>query len=113
MVTADVPAASAFYRELFGWGTQSMDMAPMGTFTVFTLGEDGIGGTPGMPVEGVPAHWSTVFAVDDCDAAVATATESGGTAIMEPFDTPIGRMAILSDPTGAMFQLIAIAQQPE
>ena len=113
VVTADVSAASAFYKELFGWGTQAMDMGPMGTYTVFTLGEDGIGGSPGMPVEGVPPHWSTVFAVDDCDAAVATATESGGTAIMEPFDTPIGRMAVVADPTGAMFQLITMAEPPQ
>ncbi len=111
VVTPDVPVATAFYHALFGWGTQTMEMGEQGTYTVFTLGEDGIGGSPGMPQEGIPPHWSTVFAVDDCDAAVATASGSGGNTIMEPFDTPIGRMAVIADPTGAMFQLIAMNEQ--
>lgn len=113
VITNDVPAATAFYTELFGWGTQTMDMGEQGTYTVFTLGEDGIGGSPGMPQPGVPPHWSTVFAVDDCAAAISTAVKQDGTVIVEPFTTPIGTMAVVADPTGAMFQLIELSEAAE
>ena len=36
-----------------------------------------------------------------------TATELGGTVVMEPLDLPdIGRIAVLQDPVGAAFQVI-------
>ena len=34
------------------------------------------------------------------------AAELGGSVIVPPFDTPVGRIAILSDPQGAMFSVI-------
>lgn len=116
VMTADVPAAAAFYGELFGWGTQEMDMGEMGTYTVFTLDseENGVAGGTGLPTEGVPPHWGTVFSVDDCDAAAARVGEAGGTVVAGPFDMPIGRGAACADPQGAMFQIIALApDQPE
>lgn len=112
VITADVAAAATFYGELYGWGTQTMDMGE-GSYTLFTLGEDGIGGSPGMPMDGIPPHWASVFAVDSCQAAVDTAAQGGGTTAVEPFDTPIGKIAVLADPTGAMFQIIELAQPEE
>jgi predicted enzyme related to lactoylglutathione lyase len=50
-----------------------------------------------------PAHWNVTFAVDDADASAAKVTELGGRVIMGPFDAPWVRMAIVSDPQGAMF----------
>jgi predicted enzyme related to lactoylglutathione lyase len=52
------------------------------------------------------------FAVADADATAAKATESGGTVIAAPFDTPVGRMAVLSDPQGAAFSIIQLPAQP-
>ena len=49
----------------------------------------------------VPAHWSTYFAVGDTDAAVATITGAGGAVMREPWDSPYGRMAVVSDDQGA------------
>lgn len=46
------------------------------------------------------------FNVADTDAAVARATEMGATLLMGPDDTPYGRLATLTDPTGATFKLI-------
>jgi predicted enzyme related to lactoylglutathione lyase len=57
--------------------------------------------------EGVPAHWSVYFGVDDADAALAKVVDLGG-AIVEPAeDTPYGRLATAVDPTGARFKLVA------
>ena len=45
------------------------------------------------------------FAVADADATVAKAVELGATVIMPVTDTPYGRLAQLTDPTGATFCL--------
>jgi len=45
------------------------------------------------------------FSVDDVDAAAAKAVELGGTVLRDPEDTPFGRMADLTDATGAPFKL--------
>ena len=124
VATPDVAAAAAFYGKLFGWGTQTMDMGDSGgssdggssdngTYTVFTLGEDGIGGATGLPAPGVPAHWSTVFATDDCAATAAAVAEAGGTVMAGPFDTPVGQIAVCADPQGAAFQVIQMAEQAD
>ncbi len=108
--TPDVETAAKFYGELFGWGTDEMDMGEQGTYTVFTLNSEGIAGGMNPPAEGVPPHWSTVFAVDDADACVEAARQAGGMIIAEPFDLPIGRQAVMADPQGAVFQVIQMAE---
>jgi uncharacterized protein len=55
---------------------------------------------------GTPNHWHVYFAVADADATVARATELGGSILVEPFDTPVGRMAVIRDPQGATFSII-------
>jgi hypothetical protein len=125
--TRDLEAAKAFYGAVFGWETLSLD----GGFQAWTLpgyGEylerDNPGLRKGMEEMGVttafadvvaainpitaeqgdvPAHWSVTFAVDDADASAATAGELGGTVIAGPFDAPWVRMAVITDPQGAMF----------
>ena len=57
--------------------------------------------------EGVPAHWAVYFAVADTDAAVKTAIELGGSVVIPAEDTPYGRIALVADPTGAPFRLVA------
>ncbi|MEE9414045.1 MAG: VOC family protein [Acidimicrobiales bacterium] len=108
--TSDVGAATTFYKELFGWNCQVMDMG-MGDYTIFELGEEGVCGAMNPPMEGIPAHWSTVFAVDDCNGTVETANSSGGSVVAEPFDIPIGRIAVLADPAGAVFQIIQMTAE--
>lgn len=111
VMTNDVPAAAAFYAELFGWGTQEMEMGEAGTYTVFTVGDSGVAGGTGLPpVEGTPPHWGTVFAVDDCDTALEAVTAAGGTVVAGPFDTPIGRSGACADPQGAVFQIIQLSE---
>jgi catechol 2,3-dioxygenase-like lactoylglutathione lyase family enzyme len=48
-------------------------------------------------------HWRACFAVADADATVAAARAGGGQVQLEPWDTPYGRMAVLTDPQGAAF----------
>ena len=51
----------------------------------------------------MPAFWQPYFAVEDCDKTVATAQSLGATICAPAFDVPnVGRMAVLSDPQGAL-----------
>ena len=110
LATTDQKAAVAFYRGLFGWTVNEQDMGPAGTYTIFQLGGQDVGAGYTMRAEerehGAPPHWNAYISVEDAGAAAARAHELGATVIAQPFDVmDAGRMAILQDPTGAMFQV--------
>ncbi|MEN8239686.1 MAG: VOC family protein [Actinomycetota bacterium] len=115
----DVDAAVAFYTELLGWSSSEMDMGDGNMYTMFSVGDRSNGGTwdisGAMPDE-VPAHWLTWFNVSDTDAVAGKTAELGGRVIKSPEDSPMGKMAILADPAGATFGIIAatsVDDQPE
>jgi hypothetical protein len=57
-------------------------------------------GAPPAPV------WNTYIWVDSADESVAKVKDAGGGVLTEPFDIPgAGRMAVVSDPSGAVFCL--------
>ena len=106
--TRDIPAAKAFYTEVFGWSANDMDMGGM-DYTEWKSGDKSVAGMlvmPEMVPAEVPAHWLVYFAVDDTDAAVSEATEAGAAIMVPPTDIPPGRFAVLSDPDGAVFAVI-------
>jgi hypothetical protein len=106
--TNDPGSAETFYREVFGWGTETTDM-PSGTYTSFLVGGRGVAGMMEIQPEWgpVPPNWSIYLGVDDVDASLAKATAMGGAAQMEPMDVPnVGRFVLLSDPQGAMFYIM-------
>lgn len=107
-MTDDVEGARRFYTEVFGWTTKDMDMGENGIYTIFQRG--GEAQTAGLmakpPGVEAPPHWVTYLATDDVDATVEKATKLGGMTYASPFDVPtIGRIAVLADPTGAVFGL--------
>jgi predicted enzyme related to lactoylglutathione lyase len=110
LITPDVDAAAKFYGDLFGWKAQTDDVGGGMMYTAFMLGDRTIGGAMKPPMDGIPPNWGVYFAVDDTDATVATATKGGASVIMEPNDIPPGRMAVLTDPQGAVFSVLALAQ---
>jgi predicted enzyme related to lactoylglutathione lyase len=60
-----------------------------------------------------PPAWLNYFAVDDTDESTDEVVKLGGNVVRAPFDTPYGRMAIVSDPGGAVFALMATAAADE
>lgn len=104
--TRDPEAAKSFYGAVFGWTFEEREFET-GTYTSVKSGEDSVGGMidiTGRAPDEVPPHWLVYFAVDDVDAAVAKATETGGAVALEPFDiAEVGRIAIVKDPFGAVF----------
>jgi predicted enzyme related to lactoylglutathione lyase len=100
----DSPAAVSFYEELLGLTTTTMEMG-QDKYTMFQVGGKEVGGTVPPQMEGVPNHWHVYFAVADADAAAAKIRELGGSVLVGPFSTPIGRMAVVTDPQGAAFSI--------
>jgi uncharacterized protein len=105
---ADVEGAKAFYRSVFGWTTEDMDMGEAGTYTVFKKGDgENAAGTMQKRDAAGPAAWIPYLAADDVDATVAKARELGAQTLVEPMDVEtVGRFAVLADPTGATFGLL-------
>jgi predicted enzyme related to lactoylglutathione lyase len=107
--TRDPEAAKAFYSDVFGWGFEEREFET-GTYNTLKVGESTVGGMidiTGRAPDEVPPHWLVYFAVDDTDATVAKATDSGGSVALAAFDiTGVGRIAILKDPFSAVFAVI-------
>jgi hypothetical protein len=109
----DVPAAVAFYTALLGWSTSEMDMGNGNMYTMFSVGERATGGAwdiSGTMPDEVPAHWLTWFNVPDTDTVAEKVAEFGGRVVQPPQDSPQGKMAIVTDPAGATFGIIAATQ---
>jgi len=110
LLTGDPEAAAGFYAQAFGW----------------TVARRGVGSRAyrlaqrdGRPVAGLvriddrpdgrtpPARWIGLMSVPDVDAAVARATQAGGSVLAGPgVQLGRGRVALLSDPEGAAFGVI-------
>jgi predicted enzyme related to lactoylglutathione lyase len=108
--TRDYPATVAFYREVFGWDTHVLSDTPEFRYTTLKHGEGWLAGimdAAGFLPEGAPAHWSVYFGVADTDAALTKVVELGGAIVAAATDTPYGRLATATDPTGAQFKLVA------
>ena len=114
--TRDPDAATAFFKTMFGWKAQEVggpveEGGPGFNYRMLQHGDTPIGGIMTMdehwPAE-MPPHWMVYFAVTDCDAAAALATELGGSVGVPPTDIPPGRFAVGIDPHGAAFTIIAL-----
>ena len=110
LITSD-PGVTKFYSDVVGLTAETMDMDGQ-PYTVFKAGEAMVGGTMAPQMPGVPNHWHVYFGTDDADATAVKATELGGSVIVPPFDTPVGRMAVLSDPQGAVFSIFEAPAPP-
>jgi len=113
LTTRDIDTARDFYRAVFGWGVRTNPFE--GTvYTEWKLGEHSVGGmiqmTDDWP-DDIPPHWMTYFAVDDCDASADHAEELGGKVLDPPMDFPPGRFAVVSDPQGAVFSILEMADE--
>src|SRR5438477_377351 len=114
--TSDQAAAKAFYAGLFGWTYDDQPMGEGQVYSMAMLGGHQVAAISTQPAEmaaaGAPPMWNTYLAadsVDDAAAAAAKAAELGGSVVVPPFDTPVGRIAVLSDPQGAVFSVIKSA----
>ena len=106
--TTDRAAAKDFYNGLFGWSYEDMDAGPGATYTMASKKDHTVAGMADLMKEqaeqGIPPHWQSYVTVADVDATAAAAEKAGGTVFAPPFDVlDAGRMAVIADPTGAVF----------
>jgi predicted enzyme related to lactoylglutathione lyase len=107
--TRDYQASVSFYQEVFGWDTHALSDTPEFRYTTLGHGEQALAGimdAASFLPDGVPAHWSVYFGVEDTDAALAQIVDLGGSVTRIAEDTPYGRLAAATDPTGAQFKLV-------
>jgi predicted enzyme related to lactoylglutathione lyase len=105
--TTDQDGAKSFYSKLFGWDYED---SPVGDGIYYSMAKIGPAYVAAISPQqrdeqaiGVPPHWNSYITVDDVDAVCARVQELGGTLLAPPFDVmEVGRMAVLSDPTGAV-----------
>ncbi len=108
--TTNVPAAKTFYSTLFKWESNDLPMPQGGPYTMLKLGGQDVGAMHTIQEQqtkaGVPPHWMSYVAVTNADETAKNAASLGGTVIMPPFDVmDAGRMAVIQDPTGAVFSI--------
>ncbi len=108
----DAAKCKEFYTNVFGWTFKDSDAAGIFAYHEFSTGSGYPAGglyeiTPEMCPEGEPLpppHLMTYIAVNDVDENAKLAVELGGKVLREPMDIPnTGRMAVIADPTGAIF----------
>ena len=85
-------------------------MGPTETYSMFQMRGKEVGAAYTMRPEerqsGAPPHWNSYVTVKNVDEAVKKAEGLGAKVFAPPFDVmDAGRMAVLQDPTGAVFQV--------
>jgi predicted enzyme related to lactoylglutathione lyase len=108
LVVRDVATATVFYDALLGWTTTPMNPDEMAGYLLVNVAGRAVAGVltmgPDFPPE-TPTSWTTYFAVADLDNTVQRCTAAGGGVVVPGFDTPVGQMAVLHDPAGAVFAI--------
>ena len=110
LATSDQTAGKKFYADLFGWNINDMPMGPAEVYTIFRVDGRDVAAACTLQKDeaavGVPPHWTIYIAVDNADQSAAKASSLGGKVLAPAFDVfDAGRMAVIQDPTGAVFCL--------
>lgn len=106
LFTSDFAGASDFYTNAFGWALYSVGDSDDFRYSTLGVDEDAVAGVMDVGSSGDPTGWSMYVAVGDADAAVTAAVEAGGSVTRPAEDTPYGRLAWLTDPTGCAFKVL-------
>ena len=111
LMTSDAEAAKRFYGEVVDWEIEDLGGAHSG-YSILKAGGRGIAGLMNLPAEacekGTQPGWIGYVGVADADAAAARLEAAGGAILRAPADIPeVGRFAVVTDPGGAPFMLLA------
>ncbi len=106
LITHDLPRATRFCGDLFGWTAVERTIDGVGPYTVARVGERSVAGLMSIRKEWgqVLPRWQVYFSVEDCGRAAQQAAALRGRVIAGPVGVPeIGRFALLADPSDAVF----------
>ena len=106
----DYESAVDFYRKVFDWDTDVMSDSEDFRYTTSQQDGESVAGimdAKGSLPEGVASYWTVYFGVTDTDEAVAKVLALGGSVVTPAEDSPYGRVAAVTDPTGAHLRLMS------
>lgn len=107
LMTPDPEAASRFYEDVIGWRVED-PAGTTGDYRHIHAGGVPVGGIMPLPAPEMPAAWTGYVHVEDVDDKVRRLTAAGGTVLRAAEDMEnVGRFAVVADPGGAVFQLMA------
>lgn len=117
LATTDQAAAKEFYTALFGWTVEDYPIGAEEKYSMFRLnGRDAAAGytmRKEQRAQGTPPNWMVYIASNNVDATAMKASQEGGAVLQPAFDVmDAGRMAVLRDPTGAVFSVWQANQNP-
>ncbi|MFO1426020.1 MAG: VOC family protein [Steroidobacteraceae bacterium] len=119
LMTSDSDSAARFYAGVVGWKISDRpDPQAGGMDYRHILRSDGgsAGGvlklTPDMLAHGARPAWVGYLHVADVDAAVRAIAADGGRVLMPRMDLPVGAMAMVTDPMGTPFYVMAPIPPP-
>ena len=115
LLTSDKKAAEAFYTAVMGWKGEDAGQ-PGIDYTFITVDGARIGGMMTLPEDackaGARPGWLGYIGVEDADACAKSVEAKGGRIHRAPEDIPgYGRFAVLADPQGAVFCIIAPSKE--
>lgn len=109
LVTPDLDGAKRFYGALFGWTFR--DVQGDSHYALALLDDRPLAGLFQRPLQSKQTQqsaWLTFLAVRDVDAAQKASLQHGGKVVSGPRSYPQrGRQALLADPDGALFEVLA------
>jgi predicted enzyme related to lactoylglutathione lyase len=113
LTTRDVEGSKKFYGSVFGWTARDSSVAGL-PYVIWEYGGESIAGMQPMIgnewPDDLPPHWMVYFAVADCDDSAGLAQHLGGRVINPPTSFPMGRYAVIEDPEGGVFSILAAAR---
>lgn len=106
LVAHGLDATQEFYGELFGWEFRP-GPRQLGPYVRALIDGQEVAGVGQLPADRhLPVAWTPYFAADDVDGTAGTVRHCGGTIGVGPLDAAdAGRLAIGSDPSGAVLGL--------
>ncbi|MCK9543495.1 MAG: VOC family protein [Novosphingobium sp.] len=118
LMTPDADRAARFYCAVVGWKVAAhSDPASGMDYRMIQRADGGnAGGVLGLTKEmcegGARPCWLGYIHAADVDATVAAIITDGGTVQMPATDLPVGRIAMVTDPQGAPFYVMAPVPPP-
>ena len=108
--TWEPEAALAFYGNTLGWEFEPQALPDGSSYWIAHKDGRAVGGVFELTApdyDGIPSHWMTYLSVNDMKLAEQNTSRAGGAVMREPVRIPgVGKLAVVTDATGAMIGLI-------
>ena len=108
--TWEPETALAIYGRTLGWKFEPTPLPGGASYWIARKDGKPVGGIFALTApdyEGIPSHWMTYMSVPDIGQAESDTTRAGGEVMRAATEVPgVGKLAVVSDSTGALIGLI-------